>query len=526
MSSTTMDNKWQKLLADYDIHCQRIVKSTVVDIQESAEEKRKRIAKNEKTYISWFEYYFPHYAKKKSAWFHKELANRIIKKKKIRLLAELFRSAGKSVHIDMGIALYLYLVLGELHFMLLIGETDIKAKKLLSDIQAELEYNQRLMNDYGRKMKKGDWADGNFYTTDGIRFMALGFGMSPRGLREGHQRPDYIVVDDVDTKQHVNNSRIMAEAVEYIVEEVEGCFDTDSDDHAIERLIYSNNNFHKNSITNRLKAEYQKNIDTDKLEGSKSDYEIFSVAAVKSLVTFEPNWPEKTNAEFWRKKFRRNSRAFMRNYMHIHVSDGKIFKNEQMQWKAMLPLHEYDALIFIGDLSYKDKGDFKALFLIGRKGKEYHIIHSFVRQTSRQQAAKWLYDLYEKRELKKYNIRYLIDGLFAQDEFISDFDREGDERGFYIPVIANKTNYGNKYDHIESIAGIFERLWVYWNIDEKNSVYQAEAIDQFTSFEKGSQANDDAPDAVAVGFKELEQATYVSKFEPRHVKRKFKNKRF
>ena len=44
------------------------------------------------------------------------------------VLAEIYRSGAKSVHLDLGIPLYLY-VTGKLHFMLLVGQTDLKAKK-------------------------------------------------------------------------------------------------------------------------------------------------------------------------------------------------------------------------------------------------------------------------------------------------------------------------------------------------------------------------------------------------------------
>ena len=143
-----MDKKYIKLLQDYDKHCLRIAKATSINIHESAKEKTDRIKRLEKDYICWFEYYFPNYAKKKSAWFHAKLAKIIVKNKRLRLLAEMFRSAGKSVHIDMGIPLYLYLVKEELRFMLLVGETEIKAKKLLSSIQAQLQFNNRIKNCY------------------------------------------------------------------------------------------------------------------------------------------------------------------------------------------------------------------------------------------------------------------------------------------------------------------------------------------------------------------------------------------
>lgn len=511
-----MDAKWQKILADYEQHCLKIKKATSIDLTESPKDKAARIKDLESDYIRWFENYFPHYAKKTSAPYHKKLADKVIKNPKSKTLAEIYRSGAKSVHIDMGIPLYL-MVTGQLNFMVIFGENAPKAKKLISNIQAELEYNQKFINDYGRKMGNGNWADGDFLTTDGIRFMSLGWEQSARGLREGAERPDYIVVDDVDSRKHVNNSVMMAAGVEKITEEIFGCFDAADD--GIERFVYANNNFHKNSITNRLKTEFNKNIQLDKNKGIKSDYYVLTVTAVVDLVNFEPTWPSKTTPEYWKSKYEKNPRAFLREFMHVHVATGKIFTEAMMQWKDMLRLKDYDALIVIGDLSYKDKADYKGMYLIGKKGREYHVIHCFLRQTNRPEVASWLYDMYEDRKLNKYNIDYLIDGQFAQDEFVEDFDEEGEIRGYFIPVIANKTNYGNKPNHIESILGKFIRRWVFWNIKEKQHADQIVTLDQFYDFEKGSDTNDDGPDAIAVGFKELDKKTYIENFDPKITER-------
>lgn len=508
-----VDKKWERLIKEYEVHCNRIAKATIIDIGETAAEKATRMRRLESEYTGWFEYYFPHYAKSKCAKFHKKLARLVIDFQKSKTLAEIYRSGAKSVHIDMGIPLYLYLVKHDLFFMLLIGETEPKAKQLLSDIQAELEFNQRLLSDYGRKFRKGDWADGNFYTADGVRFMSIGFGQSPRGLREGSRRPDYIAVDDVDTKKHVNNDRLMSEAVDYILEEVLGCFD--AADAATERFVFANNNFHKNSITNRLKRFFTQFILKDKEAGDLTQYQILSVPAVKDLVNFEPTWPEKTSSDFWRKKYKKHSRSFMREYMHMHVQEGKVFKAELMQWCKMLPLAKYDALCVYGDLSYKEQADFKGMVLLGKIGRCFHIIHTFLRQTSRAQAAKWLYDLYEDRKLSKYNIRYRIEGLFAQDEFVNEFDHEGDERGYHIPVVPDKRGKANKYDRIESTEGYFERHWMFFNEDEKDHLDQSELIEQYLAFEKGSNAHDDGPDCVHGALDEVNRSAFVEKFVPR-----------
>ncbi|WP_367867888.1 hypothetical protein [Pedobacter sp. WC2423] len=512
-----MDKKWLKILENYDTHCQKIKKKTTIDLSETAKEKKDRMDILESEYILWFEEYLSHYAKSKCAKYHKKLAKLIIGNKKSKTLAEIFRSGAKSVHVGLGIPLYLYFVKKDLNFFVQFGENAPKAKQLISSIQAELEYNQKLINDYGLRMGKGNWADGDFLTTDGVRFKSLGWEQSARGLREGADRPDYICIDDVDSKKHVNNDTMMSDAVEKILEEIMGCFD--ASDGSTERLVYANNNFHKNSITNRLKIEFTKNIKIDKRDGDKSDYTVFTVTAVVDLINFVSNWPEKTTSAYWKKKHDKNPSSFKREYMHIHVSAGRIFKPDLMQYKEMLKLHLYDALIMIGDLSYKDKGDFKGLYLIGKIRKEYHIIHCFLRQCSRNLAAEWLYDLYEDRKLLRYNITYTFDGLFAQGDFENDFDDEGETRGYFIPIVANGKSYGNKYDHIESILGRFIRKWVFWNIKEKEHLDQIETLDQFDKFEKGSGAHDDGPDAVAVGFKELDLMTFIEKFDPRITER-------
>lgn len=524
----SVDNrKYLKLLADYDKHCAMIAQATEYDLHETPEAKLKRLRKAEEKYESWFEYYFPNYAKKRCAWFHVWLAGLIINNKRVRALAEWFRSAAKSVHIDMGIPLYLYLVKNDLRFMLLIGETQNKANTLLSGIQAQLEHNKRLRNDYGERFNHGSWADGDFTTSDGVRFMSLGFMGNPRGAREQGERPDYIVVDDVDDKRHVNNDKLMREAIDFITEDVWGCFD--ADEEATERFIYANNNFHKNSITNRLKLYFNSVIERQKESKEKPKkgaikFIVSTVCAVKNLNTFEPEWPEKASASYWREKFQNMPyRSFMREYQHRHIEDGKVFKYDDIQYCEPFKLKDYDGLCLYGDLSYKTQGDYKALVLIGKKDKAFHIIYTYLRQKSRADAARWLYDLYESERLQNYNIRYMIEGLFAQDEFVNDFDVEGEKRGYYIPVVADKRPKADKFDRIESLSGHFERRNVFFNSEARGSD-QIDLIDQFLAFEKGSNANDDGPDASHGAIAWLNNRTHQSKNKYVHQPRA--NRRF
>ncbi len=507
-----IDKKWEKYINDYNLHCKRIERATTLKQGESSHDKNKRIKKLEGDYASWFEYYFPHYAKVPCAKFHKKLARLVLNNPSLSLLAEIYRSGAKSVHLDMGIPLFLY-VKKELKFMLLVGETADKAKKLLSDIQATFEHNQRFIDDYGRLLKRGSWTDGDFTLSDGTKFLSLGFGQSPRGVREMAERPDYIVMDDVDSKKRCNNDRLSRLAMEWAWEDLQGTFDEGAERR---RFIVSNNNFHKNTIINQLKKEFQRLIKIYKEEGDEQEHFILSVSAVKDLENFEPAWPEKTDEKYWRKKYRKTPyRSFMREYMHKHIQDGTVFKNENVLYKARLRFSQYDALVFYGDLSYKDGGDYKGMPFIGKKGREYHLLAMYNRQGSRSSVAQWLYDKYEDLNLQKYNIRYYIEGLFAMDEFVNDFDLEGDNRGYHIPVESDESTKGNKYDRIEAMSSHYERQCFFIDEQLKDDPDVMLYVEHLLAFEKGNKSPVDALDGQQGAITKLNEATYVEQFNPK-----------
>lgn len=502
----------QKLIDNYDDHCKQLEKKTKLNYHHNTpQERRDYRTWLEEDYSRWFEEMFPQYAKKPCAWFHKSMAQTLIENPICYLLAEIYRSGAKSVHLDLGIPLYLY-VTGQLHFMLLVGQTEPKAKKLIRDIQSQLTHNQRFIYFYGKKYKTGDWADGDFKTSDGVKFIALGCEQSPRGLREEAERPDYIVVDDVDTRQRVRNEKLSKELFDYVWEDLVGTFDEGS---SIQRFVCANNNFHKNTLINQLKEHFKTlNIRLVK-ENLPSNYFTITVPAVKSLETFEPNWPEKTSANYWRKKYiEKPYRSFMREYMHKHIVEGAIFKNEEIQHKEMLPLNLYDALVFYGDLSYKNAGDYKSMVFVGKTKREFHVIDAYVRKTSRNNVALWLYELVEDNNLLDLNITYMIEGLFAQDEFVNDFDLVGDTKGWYVPVVADEKTKIGKFDRIESMAGYFERGNIYFNEQKKHSADMVTLIEQLLAFQKGSGAHDDGPDSLQSAIVKLNTAAIKNTLPP------------
>lgn len=151
---------------------------------------------------------------------------------------------------------------------------------------------------------------------------------------------------------------------------------------------------------------------------------------------------------------------------------------------------------------------------VGKTGRHFHILHCFFRQSTRTAIARWLYDTYEDRNLKNAdNIQYIIEGLFAMSEFVNDFDSEGDERGYYIPVISSKRAKADKFQRIEGLSDFFERRNAFFNEAERDSADQVLLRDTLLAFEKGAKIPLDGLDATQGAFTEVNQSTFIAQFE-------------
>jgi len=276
-----------KLLQEYDASVKQLQRNTAIKAsKESPLDKQRRIKKLKSNYADFFEYYLSQYATAKTAAYHKKAAKLVCDNDISYLIFEVYRSGAKSVHTTIGFPLYLMFT-DRMRYMLLIGENNDKADELLSHIQLQLEGNELIINDYGKQLKYGSWAEGDFVTEKGVSFKALGLGQSPRGTRNEEQRPDYIVADDLDTKERCRNPKRVQEAVDWIMEDLLGTMDIGR-----QRFVLANNRIHKNSILANLVKIFKQTNQKLREQGLPETYHHIRVNAIKNRETFEPTWPE------------------------------------------------------------------------------------------------------------------------------------------------------------------------------------------------------------------------------------------
>lgn len=492
--------KWQE-------HCKRVQSMTELSVTgETEAEKKKRIRYLLSHYDKFCEYYFPHYLNRTdpatgrtkvihNAKFHNEAASTVKANRTLKAVFKWPRAHAKSTHLDIFIPEWLK-EQHELHYMVVVGKSEDSAKELLGSLQAELEFNQRLIADFGPQKSSGDWADGYFITQDGCIFKALGRGQSPRGLRHMEKRPDYIVIDDLDDDELCRNPSRVADLVAWVKEALFGCLDVGRG-----RFIMAGNLIAKTSV----------------LQGI-CEAERVKVSTVYALdKEGQPVWKEK-----WTKEEAAEAAAFMgyiawnKEYMHNPVIAGKVFKREWIRYKKLPKISQYEALVLYIDPSLKPKttNDYKACRLWGKIGREYHLITCWVRQDTLGAMVRWCYDLYERLGDNAAKVEWRMEANFIQDTLLDEFTAEGDIRGWQLPISGDKRKKPDKLERITNMTPLWERGFIYYNEAEKDTPDMRTGIDQTLALEKGSSAHDDAPDADEGALWLLQKRTLTSHSEP------------
>jgi predicted phage terminase large subunit-like protein len=360
--------------------------------------------------------------------------------------------------------------------MVLVGKSDESAMAILGNLQAELQYNERYIHDYGIQYSQGSWETGNFQTKDNVSFRALGRGQSPRGLNYKGKRPDYIVVDDIDDDELCRNIARVDILFKWLTTALFNTMDMGRG-----RFIVVGNRISKNSIIAR-------------------SAEIFGVYHSKVNALNEkgvPTWSEKyTIEELNRVRATIGHMAWEQEFMNNPLVKGAVFK--ECNFKPTMKWDKYGHLICYTDPSFKNTAtsDYKGTILVGKTNTgEYHILKAFLDKVPITKMIDWHYEI-EREKPDKAVINYYMEANFAQDMLLTEFYKEGDKRGDHIPLRKDERKKPDKYQRIENLEPLFSNGRIWFSEQEKNSPGMKLLIDQFLVFQKGSRINDDGPDAV------------------------------
>ena len=460
---------------------------------ESKEQQHRRVERAQRDYAYFVTTYFPHIARTPCGKFQTDAARYLLDNHNARAVFEWARGHAKSTHMGVFVPMWLKIQKQrQFHTMVLVSKSEDSADKLLSDLQAELQFNELYNHDFGRQVKAGSWAEGSFTTTDGCYFAAVGRGQSPRGLKNAGRRPDYIVIDDIDDDELVRNPKRVAQAAEWVLSALFGTMEAGRG-----RFVLIGNRIAKDSILTRIAARPGVHhttvniIDRNGNPSWKENYKPEEIAAMRSMM---------------------GERNFRKEYMNDPVTEGAVFRREHIRYGKMLPLHQYRQLVCYTDPSFKSSAtaDFKATLLVGiTHDGHFHVLKAFAAQTTVTEMIAWHYDVMDF-VAGRAPVLYYMEANFMQDLMLDEFAKAGDERGYHVPVIGDKRAKGDKFARIEAMQPLFERGLVVFSDKERETPGMMVLEEQLLMFERGSRAHDDAPDALESAIWMLSQRSRTS----------------
>jgi len=438
----------KKAIEDWKRHCETVQSATSVIITETPAQRLARIARLRSDYAAFVDYYFPHWTVNPEtgkatpcAKFHIDAANKIKANRNLKAGFVWHRGAAKSTN------------------------------------QAELQYNQRYIADFGEQYNAGNWQDGEFVTQTDVAFFARGRGQSPRGLRYRSHRPDYIVIDDLDDDELVESPARVSKLFDWVRSALFGTLDGGRG-----RFFMVGNLIAKNSVLAKwcdIKSVhvtrvniYDKNCDISWAAKWTSE-EVQAIADVAGY------------------------RAFQKEYMNNPIIEGAVFRNEWIRWGKRPAWSKFSEIVLYIDPSFKgsNKNDFKAAKLWGKAGTQLWHLRAFVRQCSVAEMVRWCYDLYEWARAQGIAVRWYMEANFMQDTIHDEFMREGELRGYQLPMTGDKRKKPDKFQRVEAVSPLWERGFVHYDETQRDDPDMLAGIDQTLAFEKGMRGHDDAPDA-------------------------------
>lgn len=485
-------------------HCETVQAATAVNINETQAQRLARIRHLRTDYAAFVDYYFPHWTINPEtgkatpcAPFHVSAANKILKDRNLKAAFQWHRGAAKSTNMDVFVPMWLMAQEHrEINVMVLVGKSEDNAKTLLGDIQAELQYNQRYIHDFGEQYNVGTWEEGEFVTRSEVAFFARGRGQSPRGLRYRSHRPDYVVIDDLDDDELVESPARVTKLFDWVRSALFGTLDGGRG-----RFIMVGNLIAKNSVLAKwcdIKSVHVTKVNIYDSKGGISWASKWTPQEVKDIENVV------------------GYRAFQKEYMNNPIIEGAIFRNEWIRWGKRPAWSKFSELVLYIDPSFKGsiKNDYKAAKLWGKAGTMLYHLRAFVRQSSVAEMVRWCYDLYEWTREQGISVRWYMEANFMQDTILDEFRREGELRSYQLPITGDKRKKPDKFQRVEAISPLWERGFVVYDETQKDDPDMIAGIDQTLAFEKGMRGHDDAPDADEGAIWLLQRDTRAKSFNP------------
>lgn len=470
-----LDSQLQELLAENDVNK---IKNFFTDISNMEELVIKCVL--------WGHTFMPKYFNKETPAFHFELIEKFFSNKNEYTACP--RGFGKTTIVQLCIAYSCVVGLDE--FIVVIEKSFNEASEVLEAVRDEFKYGKMILNVYGdiTKISPRLKVDKNLKDTvgdfliNGIRLRGKGFDAPIRGLKSGHTRPTRIVLDDVESDEHIENNDQRVKYLNNYVKSIIPATDNElgvikmfgtilHDDSLLQTLINSHNGAIYRAWDKQRRLLWASNWSVKKLEAKRKDMSL--------------------NAK--------SDAAFYQEYFNEPVSEEdqifkpmffRYFNDVQLKQTIMAKPHKFYIMVDPA-ISKKETADFTAIVcVLVNTMNEMYIVEIVRARLNPIETIKELFGMYERWQPEKVGIETV-----AYQKSLVYFIEEEKKRanstikGMQIQEIKADTDKGRKIKGLQpryAISSVYHR-----ENDPMTKILESE----LTRFPRAS--TDDIVDAVA-----------------------------
>ncbi len=485
--------KDRQALAIWEEFHKSLLRGVEVDNSLTRQDIERQRAKLESEPIEWIKFFFPAYAKYEFAPFHVKAIRRVIDNPEWYEVLSWSRELAKST-VAMFILMYLTLT-GRKRFVALASATIDAAKRLLLPFKINFESNPRIRQFYGEQPTIGQWTDSEFSCRCGAKFIALGAGSAPRGMRNEAIRPDVLYFDDYDTDEDCRNPVTLDKKWDWA-----------------EHALYPTRSISEPTLVLWCGNIIAKDCCITRAGQLANSWDIVNIRDKHGRST----WPQKNKEEQIDRILSKISvKAQQGEYFNNPVAEGKIFKN--LPYGKVPPLSKFRFLIAYGDPAYSDSrkkaSSTKALVLVGKLKGVYYVIKTFLARETNANFISWYFAM-DDYVAHKANVYFYMENNKLQDPFFNQVFRpllrqQCAERHRQLYIKGDDRKKTDKATRIEANLEPIDRecRWVF-NEQERDNPMMQELVNQFKLFELTLPYPADGPDAVegAVTINDLKTA--------------------
>ena len=429
------------------------------------EARKKRLEADDE---AWFRYYFAQYYTCNPADFHKKATRRMMAHERWYEVRAWSRELAKSARAMMEI---IKLALTRrVRNVLLISNSQDNAQRLLLPFMANMEENQRIIQDYGTQKKPGAWETGEFTCQSGCSFRAIGAGQSPRGTRNKNFRPDCILIDDIDTDEECRNPERIKAKWKWLEEALIPTMSVSG--HY--RVLFNGNIIAADCCITRaiekaeeLKAKGIGHVDIINIRGTNG----------------VSSWPEKNS-----------------------VADGEVF--QEIAYGKVPALTKFKFLVIYGDPAPGEnkskKSSTKTICLLGKINGRLYIIKTFLDRGLNAEFIQWYVQLLDfvggRCPVYCYMENNKLQDPFFQQVFQPLVRKVRREQGVELYIRGDEDKKTDKATRIEANLEPLNREGnLIFNEAERDNPHMKRLVDQFRLFNLQLTYPADGPDCVEGG---------------------------